>query len=208
MVARLADLASTRANRRSEDEIDEALGQAIDLLTSLSAQVEMLEKYVRRSNELIGLKDQRVERAEAERDEARKLAGLGCDANDGAEHTPMQEGRYTFCTKCGETITQPSLRERCRKAEAERDALKAEKHELMRSGLALMGDLKAAKDECDALKATVAEVLEPFAKAAKSSSVSETRQGDAWSITVDRPISFMDFRRASELHATLSGERK
>lgn len=55
----------------------------------------------------------------AERDEARKLAGLGCDANHGGTHSLTKQGTYTFCTLCGETIITPDLLERARSAEAQ-----------------------------------------------------------------------------------------
>lgn len=60
---------------------------------------------------------QENERLTQERDEARFLAGLGCDANNGGAHRAEKQGNYTFCATCGETLTQLDLRERCRTAE-------------------------------------------------------------------------------------------
>jgi hypothetical protein len=108
--------------------------QAADLLTAQQREIEVLRASSSPTFEdmyalAISERDAAEAKAEAlekERDEARALAGLGCDANAGAEHDPMSQGRYTFCTKCGETITQPDLRERCRKAEAEVAELRAQ----------------------------------------------------------------------------------
>lgn len=60
----------------------------------------------------------KVEELERERDEARKLASLGCDAADGGAHHIMAQGTYRFCAKCGSTIKAPTLHERARAAEA------------------------------------------------------------------------------------------
>lgn len=65
-----------------------------------------------------------------ERDDARKLAGLGCDANHGGSHTLIKQGAYTFCAQCGETITTPDLRERARTAEAQVQRLTEENEAL------------------------------------------------------------------------------
>lgn len=64
--------------------------------------------------------------ATAERDEARKLASLGCDANGGGEHSIIQQGSYKFCHRCGSTIKSPALHERARNAEARAKAAEAE----------------------------------------------------------------------------------
>lgn len=72
----------------------------------------------------------RVKELEAERDEARKAANLGCDARNGDAHSIMVEGSYKFCTGCGETIRTPTLQERARAAEARADALQARVKEL------------------------------------------------------------------------------
>lgn len=119
-----------------------------------------------------------------------------------------------------ETIERGLQKARADRAEAERDALKAEKRELMRSGLALMVDLKTAKDECDlaretldefiaqsqraenaelvALKARVAEVLEPFAK------VAEHYEGWDDDVITASGWKVSRFRAVSALHATLT----
>lgn len=55
----------------------------------------------------------RVEQAEAERDRWRILAGGGCDANQGGEHDIETQEGYSFCCRCGETIT--SSKERVRR---------------------------------------------------------------------------------------------
>ncbi|MBX9911222.1 MAG: hypothetical protein K2Z25_21270 [Beijerinckiaceae bacterium] len=68
--------------------------------------------------ELASLRES-LAKAEGERDEARSLAGLGCDAANGGAHTIMTHpGGYTFCGGCGYTIKNPTLTERARKAEA------------------------------------------------------------------------------------------
>lgn len=57
---------------------------------------------------------------------ARIIAGPMCDATK-AEHVIMREGRYAFCTQCGETVTKAtiSLRDARNKAEAILSALQA-----------------------------------------------------------------------------------
>lgn len=57
-----------------------------------------------------------------ERDEARKLAGLGCDAANGGPHAIVKQGTYTFCHLCGSTIKRPTVHERARAAEARAEA--------------------------------------------------------------------------------------
>ena len=70
------------------------------------------------ASELATLRES-LAKAEGERDEARSLAGLGCDAANGGAHTIMTHpGGYTFCGGCGYTIKNPTLTERARKAEA------------------------------------------------------------------------------------------
>lgn len=106
----------------------------------------------------------------AERDEARLLAGLGCDANGGGEHSVITQGTYRFCHKCGHTITQPDLRERCRKAEAERDALRAQVEEAQASAIAIVGEMKERVEALTAALATArregaAEMREKAAQA-------------------------------------------
>jgi len=42
---------------------------------------------------------------------ARIIAGPMCDA-DGLDHDVVQQGRYRFCAKCGETLTGPTISHR------------------------------------------------------------------------------------------------
>jgi hypothetical protein len=37
--------------------------------------------------------------------------GNGCDATNGGPHSPIKEGSYTFCGKCGETIRHARRRD-------------------------------------------------------------------------------------------------
>lgn len=67
----------------------------------------------------------RAEELEQELIVARRIAGLGCDANNYGAHEPMKDGKYTFCTKCGETLTGASLSERLSQANARAERAEA-----------------------------------------------------------------------------------
>ena len=66
----------------------------------------------------------------AQRDEARSLCGLGCDAAGGGPHSIMKDGKYSFCHLCGETMKDIPMRERARIAEAKLDDLRAQRDEI------------------------------------------------------------------------------
>ena len=115
-----------------------------DQLAAAMAEAER-RGYTTVEIEMDALRDlaKALEEAEGEKDEARRIAGLGCDANGHGAHTPHSQGRYVFCEACGETLTSPKLSER----------------------LALANS-RAEKAEAENLR--LREALEPFAKHADS----------------------------------------
>jgi len=81
-----------------------------------NSEIELWDEIARLQEE--------VETLTTERDAARKAAFLGCEANDGGPHSIIKQGSYRFCGNCGYTIKTPTLHERARTAEAERDRLR------------------------------------------------------------------------------------
>lgn len=67
----------------------------------------------------------RIAELEARILELEDMAAAGCDANGGGEHSIITQGKYHFCGNCGETVTQPTMQERARKAEARAKDLEA-----------------------------------------------------------------------------------
>jgi len=99
----------------------------------------------------------------SERDEARRAAGLGCEAANGGPHSIVKQGGYQFCQACGYTITAPKMTERVRKAEARANALEAEVGRLL-SALRKIADLRyseAAEPDPDAWEIADAALSQP-----------------------------------------------
>ena len=42
--------------------------------------------------------------AMAEIAELKRRLGGGCEASDGGDHTVIQQGRYSYCGNCGESL--------------------------------------------------------------------------------------------------------
>lgn len=103
--------AENEALRRSHAAVRDDAMKCDNALCAMEARAEEAERQ--------------VEALRRERDEARAASGLGCDANGGGAHSLMEQGAYTFCSRCGLTIKTPSLHERARLAEAAREAAEA-----------------------------------------------------------------------------------
>lgn len=100
------------------DQLKRDLAGANSLVSDIEAAVPGWRAY----RDLADAVTCRLADLTRERDEARRAASLGCDANGGGPHTVITDHSYKFCGACGEAVRAPALAERLRAATARADA--------------------------------------------------------------------------------------
>ena len=137
------------AIERLEAEI-ERLTRALAGANSLVSDIERAVSGWRAYRDLADAVTCRLADLTRERDEARRLAALGCDANGGGPHKIMADRSYRFCAACGETVQDPRLIERLRAATTRAEAAETEAAKIRDRVTALEAGLKPFADIADA----------------------------------------------------------